>query len=109
MSSYFLFGKNDYNDDLGLLHNKLLYANELFSNNNIYLNNYNYKNFPRSIGSLNNNNQYNNLFENILQKANIMLNNNAYLYLYEKFGVERDELIKGMCKIDTIIHNYDNI
>lgn len=49
--------------------------------------------YNRSIVLLENSNKFNPAFQQILSRAYNMFNNNAYLYQYYKYGLEKDKFL----------------
>ena len=56
-----------------------------------------------------NSNRFNGAFEQILSRAYNMFNNNAYLYQYYKYGLERDKFLECFSTMENIIQNYAQI
>jgi len=44
---------------------------------------------------------------NISEKANQMFKNNAYIYQYQKYGLEYNDFIESLADFEKIIANYE--
>ncbi len=63
------------------------------SNVNTLFDKHTFYKYNRSIVLVQNSNKFNGAFEQILNRAYNMFNNNAYLYQYYKYGLEKDKFL----------------
>jgi hypothetical protein len=63
--------------------------------------------YYRSVSLLSNSQEFNEALEKILLRGQNMFSQKAYVYQYQKFGLEEDDIIDSFYKFQGLVKFYD--